>query len=208
MARIEYVVYSPDENELINITNADNDRAEEITQETLSNPPMKMRILDVKDSTYRQYSDANIFSVCTMDENCRPVEFEESLPHLVHSVLPGWRLIGANFSFNGCFLYYINEIPKSYSSEADIQNNYEQVCISCRSIEYLKMEFVVNYADDLPARRYEAEIAYANMEATSARTCKAIVTEYLGKRKICKTWFDESEEPNDVSGYPCHIVKY
>lgn len=207
MARIEYDVYLSNSDAMVVISNAYNDDAMDITPESLSNPPIKMRILDVKydkDIASGKYSD-----FFRADSEHRGNEiFTTNLPRLLNGEIPNWRLTGVNFAIEGMDLFIINtDTNLSLADPETVRNGYECENMICLGFDYLLLEFTVDYTDDSPSRRYIAELRYEGDSPIGE--FKAKITEYIGKRKIRKIEFSEYKfETNSVHGHPCHITEY
>lgn len=197
MARIRYDRYLQDVDELISISNADNDRSVDVTPETFENPPIKFTILEAE-GTEDPFTK---FSVEGNDEIKR--ELSGKVTNLLCGQLPGWRLIGADFSPT-CFSMCCAAVrPEGKESCGNIR--YDCISLHFVSFTRVKMEIEADYADGLPPRRYVAE-----MDVTEKKPgddiLHVIVTEYLGKRKVRRIEFTEGEETEE--GQLCHIIEY
>lgn len=197
MARIRYDRYLQDVDELISISNADNDRSVDITPETFENPPIKFAILEAggTEDPFTQFS--------VEGDNEIKRELSENVANLLRGQLPGWRLIGADFSPTCFSMYCVAVRPEGGENCGNIR--YDWASLHFVSFKQVKMEIEADYADILPPRRYVAE-----MDVTEKKSgddiLHVIVTEYLGKRKVRRMEFTEGEETEQ--GQLCHIIEY
>lgn len=200
MARIRYDSYILDGDTLFTITNADTEFLMDVTSESFTNPPIKMRFLN---TGYRSFEELCLRAI-ERDE----IEIEdEDVLRMVNGELPGWRLVGAEFEpDNGFSAYYANEHPGTATAPSEKYNYHNVKGASFHFLAgggCLEVELEVDYADGFPARRYIGKVMDIDGEYTTE------VIEYFGKRKIRKMEFSEGDYGDErIPGRLCHITEY
>ncbi|EOS33756.1 hypothetical protein C804_01981 [Lachnospiraceae bacterium A4] len=167
MARIKYGCYLLNEQHCYVITNADTEYAEDITEESFINPPIKMTVETI-DADWEDTFDAeeNPFNHSNIQENLMGVLRGES---------PEWRLTGVNVSGNGIYLVYATTLPPEelYGGNESYSGGQVIVHGNCTLL------FEVVHADGLPANQYRVKVD------TIANHCykRVQITEYTARRK-------------------------
>lgn len=201
MARITYDLYLHDPQNMITITNADTDYFADVSPESFTNPPIRMKFLNMERK--------DIEKLCLRAINRDELTIDdENVLLMVRGELPGWHLIGANFdACDGLSVFYANEhrkaTPPTESNLYDYHLAEGAMFHFLAGEDCLEVEFEVDYADGSPVRCYIGKVV------DNDNCYETIVTEYLGKRKIRKFEFSESECSNDYQhGHLCHITEY
>lgn len=198
MARIRYDQYLLSEEGLFVITNSDSESATDIIPQSLSNPPIKMKILNAKHIIKDNYEVSDFFPIYT--KTTHDVKSKKDLSKLISGELPNWRLVGVNFCLDGCDLFYIKKHSSLHLSEVDHIN------LLCCHFEELQLEFIVDYKDDFSPQRYVAKM---RQKRNTAMGFSVQLTEYYGNRKVRKIEFSEWESGSDLfDGHLCHITEY
>ncbi len=198
MARIRYDRYLFDKDDLATITNTDSDTMEEVITESFTNPPIKMRFLRIPGLDFEWFCRD-----CFEHHNENNPDFEVSLADgekMLRGELPGWRLVGVKFAPElGFWGYYVNE---QLAKQEDL-NKRDGAEVFIRFPDDIEVELEVGYADGLPARHYICKVGDCSSEFATE------ITEYLGKRKVRKLEYSESESGgDDRKGWLCHITEY
>ena len=202
MARIQYDRYLQDVDELIVVTNTDSERAVDVVPESFENPTIKFRILDVTNSE-DPLAAFDISDTSTSETVYR--ELQGRVKELVNGQIPGWRLIGVEFSPMLLEMYYVNPRTTGEETCGDIKYDTATVyCIDCTDNWSITMELEVDYGDGLPSRRYIAKMKLDDIPRDN--TLRIAIDEYYGRRKVRRLEFTEGEET--TQGQLCHITEY
>lgn len=205
MARIRYDRCLKDVDELIVISNTDSERAVDVTSESFENPAIKFRILETT-------GGEDLLAAFDVSDSSTSVavynELRDCAPQLISGQLPGWRLVGINFSPTCLMMYYVNPRVTGEEVCGDIRYDDAAVyCISCDDNWSIAMEFEVDYADGLPSRRYIAKMVYIGGPLENGQL-HVVIDEYYGKRKIRRLEFTEGETAAPEQLQLCHITEY
>lgn len=202
MAKIIYERFLLLPDSIVTITNADTDYLTTTTPESFINPPIKMRFLNTGGISFEELCQRAV------DDDEFEISHEDTL-RMVRGELPGWRLVGIQFSVSGGLsAYYANENPPQTTPTGNAHCYTFAKGMSFFFVEddCLEVELEVDYADGLPMRRYIGKVSHD--ETTGL--CTEIV-EFLGKRKIQKLQFSETgckDEGKQLPGCLCHITEY
>lgn len=105
MARIMYDRYLTDADCSVNITNADTEYLTTTVPESFINPPIKMRFLSTGGKSFEE------LCLDAVGDDEIEISREDTL-RMVRGELPGWRLVGVQFTASGGFsAFYANEHP-------------------------------------------------------------------------------------------------
>lgn len=195
MARIKYDLYLQDVDELIVISNANQERSVDIFPESFENPALSFVSFETESVKY----DFAHFEVSGTDEVRR--ELDGRVEDLLRGRIPEWRLIGLNLSPTGLSMYCVAARPNG-KNDCDGVKYDEAFLVFCPD-EAPKLELVTNYDDGLPPRRHIVEMKYLD---ELANILYVVVTEYFGKRKVRRIEFTEGEGAKE--GQLCHITEY
>lgn len=201
MARIMYDRYLTDIDCSIDITNADTEYLTSTVPESFINPPIKMNFLNTGETSFEE--------LCLYAVNTDEIEIpREDTLRMVRGELPGWRLVGVQFTVSGGFsAFYANEHPSGLPVPSEGKYSYtfaSGVSFFFVEDDCLEVELEVDYADGLPPRRYIGRVTYDEEDGV-----KTEIIEFLGKRKIRKMQFSENEYGNKwMPGHVCHITEY
>ena len=132
----------------------------------------------------------------------------EDTLRMVRGELPGWRLVGVQFTASGGFsAFYANEHPTEALARSEDKYSYifaSGVSFFFVERDCLEVELEVDYADGLPPRHYVGKITHNRKDGI-----KTEIIEFLGKRKVRKMRFSENEYgSNCIPGHVCHITEY
>lgn len=178
MARIMYDRYLTDADCSVNITNADTEYLTTTVPESFINPPIKMRFLSTGGKSFEE------LCLDAVGDDEIEISREDTL-RMVRGELPGWRLVGVQFTASGGF--FASGVSFFF---------VERDC--------LEVELEVDYADGLPPRHYVGKITHNRKDGI-----KTEIIEFLGKRKVRKMRFSENEYgSNCIPGHVCHITEY
>lgn len=171
MARIEYGLFLNKKNHCYVISNAGTKYAEDIVDETFTNPPIKM--------TVEAISHGWEYAFNASDNPCNHPALEDNLSAVLRGEFPEWRLTGINVDRDGIYLVYYTT-----GSEAVLCNGDEsrggQVCVygDCTLL------FEVEHAGSYPTERYRIKETKVPEIGHPNRTTREIqITEYVGNRK-------------------------
>lgn len=197
MARIIYDCYLYNIDGLITITNANTDSYTEVIEESLTNPPLKIRFPKISEDDleklcrywFEHHNENNPQSGVSPTDGARMLRGE----------LLGWRLIGVDFTPElGAWGCCVNEQQALQA----ISENRDYEGIMVRFSDNIELELEIDYADGLPVRRYYCVIGDSSSEFATE------VTEYLGKRKVRKIEYDEGMDNKKNDKWLCHITEY
>jgi len=201
MAVITYDRYLTDSDCSVNITNADTEYLTTTVPESFINPPIKMNFLNTGEKSFEE--------LCLDAVGDDEIEIsQEDTLRMVCGELPGWRLVGAQFTASGGFsAFYANEHPTETPTPSEGKYSYTSTSgISFFFVEddCLEVELEVNYVDGLPPRRYIGKVTDDEEDGI-----KTEIIEFLGKRKVRKMQFSENEYGNErIPGHVCRITEY
>lgn len=201
MARIMYDRYLTDADCSVNITNADTEYLATTVPESFINPPIKMRFLSTGGKSFEE------LCLDAVGDDEIEISHEDTL-RMVRGELPGWRLVGVQFTASGGFsAFYANEHPIETLAPSEGKCSYtfaSGVSFFFVERDCLEVELEVDYDDGLPTRRYIGKVTYDDEVGVST-----VLIEFLGKRKIQKMQFSENEYGNErIPGHVCHITEY
>lgn len=201
MARIMYDRYLTDADCSIDITNADTEYLTTTVPESFINPPIKMRFLNTGEKSFEE------LCLDAVGDDEIEISREDTL-RMVRGELPGWRLVGTQFTASGGFsAFYANEHPMEMLASSKGKHSYtaaKGVSFFFVERDFLKVELEVDYADGLPPRRYIGKVTDDEEDGI-----KTEIIEFLGKRKVRKMQFSENEYGNErIPGHVCHITEY
>lgn len=201
MAVITYDRYLTDADCSVDITNADTEYLATTVPESFINPPIKMKFLNTGGKSFEQ------LCLDAVGDDEIEISREDTL-RMVRGELPGWRLVGTQFTASGGFsAFYANEHPLKMLTPSKGKCSYTFVTgVSFFFVERdcLEVELEVDYADGLPARRYICKVTYDEEAGI-----KTEIIEFFGKRKVQKMEFSEYEYGNErIPGHICHITEY
>lgn len=201
MARIMYDRYLTDADCSVNITNADTEYLTTTVPESFINPPIKMRFLSTGGKSFEE------LCLDAVGDDEIEISREDTL-RMVRGELPGWRLVGVQFTASGGFsAFYANEHPTEALARSEDKYSYifaSGVSFFFVERDCLEVELEVDYADGLPPRRYIGKVTDNEEDGI-----KTEIIEFLGKRKVRKMRFSENEYgSNCIPGHVCHITEY
>lgn len=195
MARIKYGCYLLEDANCYVITNADLDYAEDVTDESFTNPPIKMTVEEI-DMDWEHAFDAegnpmNHSKLC------------DNLIAVLRGEMPEFRLTGVNVDEDGVYLVYYSTLPPEEYYDGTTGYSGGQVCI-CGKFTIL---FEVTYLDGSPAKQYRIE-----SKATGKNHDKLRITEYVGGHKSRKLEFCDpptgTPYPYNGNSVYCIITEY
>lgn len=193
MARIKYGCYLLEDAHCYVITNADLDYAEDVTDESFTNPPIKMTVEAVGRNWERAF-DA--------EENpMNHSKLQENLMAVLRGEMPEFRLTGVNINDTGMYLVYCSTLPPEQFNDGTEGYSGGQVIVDGD----FTILFEVEYLDGSPAKQYRVE-----SKKTGVCQRQTQVTEYIGGHKCRKLAFCGKPPgiPYVPSGQYCIITEY
>lgn len=178
------------------ITNADNDWAEDLTDDTFERPGIKMTILETKKEIEA------IFKPSDYDDGEEGEIFKRDVTKAVRGEMSNWKLAGVNIADEFFYLIYVKNVSASESK------NLKYCCetVSCGDLDGLKILFEVDQGKDFPMERYEIcwrehEGVERSGECYEPANTETTVTEYLGNRKQRKFEFNSLKDYYILTNY-------
>lgn len=193
MARIKYGCYLLEEAHCYVISNADLDYAEDVTDESFTNPPIKMTVEAVDGDLERAFdADENPMNHSMLQENFMAV---------LRGEMPEFRLTGVNIGDTGMYLVYYSTLPPEKFYDDTEGYSGGQVIVSGD----FTILFEVECLDGSPSKQYRVE-----SKKTGVCSRQTQITEYIGGHKYRKLEFcDEHPGIPYVSGAQyCIITEY
>lgn len=193
MARIKYGCYLLEDLHCYVITNADLDYAEDVTDESFTNPPIKMTVEKI-DRDWESAFDA--------EENpMNHSKLQDNLMAVLRGELPEFRLTGVNVNESGIYLVYYSTLPPEKFNDGTEGYSGGQILV-CGNYTIL---FEVEYLDGSPAKQYR-------VESKKIGICRhqTQITEYLGGHRQRKLEFCDKHPsiPYVPGGQYCIITEY
>lgn len=191
MARTTYGRYFFDENHCYVISNTGERYAEDITDKSFINPPIKMVVEATVSSLERTFDATN--------NPMNNPDLQDKLMSILHGGLPEWRLVGVNINSKGVYLVYDTECALAIIDE-DVYSG-GQVCVYG---EYTLL-FEIEHPDGLPTERYRVKVAKAPAISNSSKHVTQIqITEYTGERM--SRMLEMRADNHGSLGYPVNSI--
>ena len=193
MARIKYGCYLLEDAHCYVITNADLDYAEDVTDESFTNPPIKMTV-EAVDRDWESAFDA--------EEN--PMNHSklcDNLMAVLRGEMPEFRLTGVNVDETGIYLVYYSTLPPEKFYDGTEGYSGGQILVHGN----YTLLFEVAYLDGSPVKQYSVESKKAEDGDNRIQ-----VTEYVGGHKYRKLEFCDKHPgiPYAPGGQCCIITEY
>ncbi len=193
MARIQYGCYLLGDAHCYVITNADLDYAEDVTDESFTNPPIKMTVETV-DGSWEDVFDAQ-------ENFMNHSKLQENLMAVLRGEMPEFRLTGVNINDMGVYLVYYSTLPPEKFDDGTEGSSGGQVIV-CGDFTIL---FEVEYPDGSPSKQYRVK-----SKRTGVSERQTQITEYVGGHKYRKLEFCDKHPgiPYVPGGQYCIITEY
>lgn len=193
MARIKYGCYLFDDSSCYVISNADTDYAEDVVDETFTNPPIKMTVEEI-DRDWERAFDAK-------ENPMNHPKLQDNLMAVLRGELPEFRLTGVNVDGNSIYLVYYSTLPPEKFYDDTEGYSGGQVLVYG---DYTIL-FETKYLDGSPTKQYRVE-----SKKTDKGFSRIQVTEYIGGHKHRKLEFCDSDPriPSLPGQQYCVITEY
>lgn len=193
MARIKYGCYLFEDSSCYVISNADTDYAEDVVDETFTNPPIKMTVEEI-DRDWERAFDAK-------ENSMNHSKLQENIMAILRGELPEFRLTGVNIDEDGIYLVYYSTLPPEKFYDGTEGYSGGQVLVYGN----FTILFEVEYLDGSPAKQYRVE-----SKKTGVCRRQTQITEYVGGHKYRKLEFCDKHPgiPYVPGGQYCITTEY
>lgn len=172
MARFKWDCFLLDESSCYTISNADLDYAEDVTDESFTNPPIKMTV---------EAAERGWDAFDGTENSMNHTLLQENLMAVLRGELPEFRLTGVNVASDGIYLVYESTLEPEGFIDGTTGYSGGQVLV----YGDFTILFEVEHLDGSPTEQYRVEYR------GKGENCGTTVTEYVGGRKRRKLEFTE-----------------